>query len=261
MLAGTRRFLTRQRIPVGRLPIRRPGPETAWFLAYALLFVGLSWITGQVIKHHPRPILGASYFTSDVFYIVFLKLLGLLAVPLALAAGLGYRLRDIFAGDRLDRRGTLGMAAALLVGASLNQGDLHLIAAAAPAFATPALVGRVALGIALPLVSAAIPEEIFFRGLLQSRLERVAGRLVGVLGTALLFAAWHLPSRYLLASGLEGQAGDFTSILLGTGLPVFVVGLIFGRLYDRYRRLLPLIAAHGGIDAVSSVAAMLRVAM
>ncbi len=33
----------------------------------------------------------------------------------------------------------------------------------------------------------------------------------------------------------------------------------FGRLYDRSRRLLPLIAAHWGIDAVVTVAALLGV--
>ncbi len=259
MLASAWRFLTRQRVPISRLPIRRPGLETALFLTYALVFVGLSWITGQVIRHHPRPILGASYFTSDFVYVVFFKLLGLLLIPLGLVTALGYRIRDIFAGDRLDRRGVVGMVAAFLVGALLNQRHLHAIAGAAASFVTAPLVGRVALGALIPLVTAALPEEIVYRGLLQPRLERVAGRTVAVLGTALLFTAWHLPSRYVLASGVEGSAGDFASVLLGTGVPVFVVGLIFGLLYDRYRRLLPLIAAHWGIDAVVHVAAMLGV--
>ena len=64
-------------------------------------------------------------------------------------------------------------------------------------------------------------------------------------------------NRRLLASGVEGRAGDFASVALGTGAPVFVVGLLFGLLYDRYRRLLPLIAAHWGIDAMVNVGAML----
>lgn len=257
MLAAMWRFLTWQRVPAERLPIRRPGREAALFLAYAIAYVGLSWLTGLAIRHHPRPILGASYLTSDLAYVVGFKLVGLLLVPLALLAALGYKPGDVFAADRCDRRTILGMVAAFLVGALLNQRHLHAIAGAAGHFAAPALTGRVALGLVIPLLTAAIPEEIVYRGVIQPRLERVAGRVVAVLGTALLFTAWHIPSRFVLASGVEGTAGDFTSVLLGTGVPVFVVGLIFGLLYDRYRRLLPLVAAHWGIDAVVGVAAML----
>ncbi len=257
MLAATWRFLTRQRVPIGRLPIRRPRREAALFLAYALVYVGFSWLTGLAIRQHPRPILGASYFTSDLTYVLLFKIVGLLLVPLALLRALGYRLRDIFAADRFDRRTIVGMILAFAIGAALNQRHLHAIAGAAGAFAAPALSARIGLGLLLPLFDAALPEEIVYRGLLQPRLERVAGRAVAILGTALLFTAWHLPTRYLLASGVEGTAGDLSSVLLGTGVPVFLAGLVFGLLYDRYRRLLPLIAAHWGIDAVVNVAALL----
>jgi len=257
MLAATWRFLTWQRLPAARLPIRRPRREAALCLGYALVYVGLSWATGLAIRAHPRPILGASYFTSDLSYVLLFKILGLLVVPLGIVAALGYGLRDVFAGDRLDRRTLVGMLAGFLLGAFLNARHLGPIVAASAGFGAPALVGRVALGLFLPLVSAALPEEIFYRGLLQPRLERTAGRVTAVLGTAVLFAAWHLPSRLVLASGVEGRAGDLVSVVLGTGVPVFVVGLVFGLLYDRYRRLLPLIAAHWGIDAVVTVAAML----
>lgn len=257
ILAAKWRSLTWQRLPAGRLPIRRPGREAVLFLTYALFYIALSGLTGLVIRHHPRPVLGASYFTSDVAYVVGFKLVGLLLVPLALVRALGYRLRDVFAGDQLDGRTIVGMILAFGVGACLNQRHWPLIAGAAGQFQIPALVGRIALGLLIPLFTAALPEEIVYRGLLQPRLERVAGRIVGVLGTAVLFTAWHLPSRFVLANGVEGNAGDFSSVLLGMGVPAFVVGLIFGLLYDRYRRLLPLIAAHWGIDGVVYVSAML----
>ncbi len=257
MFAAAWRVLTWQRLTASRLPIQRPGREAALFLAYALAYVALSWLTGLAIRAHPRPILGASYFTYDVVYVVCFKLVGLLLVPLALTAALDYRLRDIFAGDRFDLRTIAGMVIAFVVGASLNQRHWHLIAGVVGTFAPAALIGRTALGLLIPLLTAALPEEIVYRGLLQPRLERVAGRLVAVLVTAALFAAWHVPSRFVLASGVEGIAGDLGSVLLGTGLPVFAVGLIFGLVYDRYRRLLPLIAAHWGIDAVVGVGAML----
>lgn len=58
-----------------------------------------------------------------------------------------------------------------------------------------------------------------------------------MLGTALLFTAWHLPTRHFLSSGIEGTAGDLTSVIMGTGVPVFMVGLVFGWLWERYRSL------------------------
>jgi len=257
MFAATWRFLTRQRIPAGRLPIRRPGTETAVFLAYALVFVGMAVVTGLVIRAHPRPILGASYFTSDWVYVVAFKFAGLLLVPLGIAALLGFGPRQIFAGDRLDGRTIIGFILAFLLGASLNQQHLRQIPVAATHFSSAGLTLRVAVGLLIPLYTAALPEEIVYRGILQPRLERVAGRATAIVLTAVLFTAWHLPTRFLLASGVEGKAGDLVSVLVGTGLPVFVVGLIFGLIYDRYRRLLPLIGAHWGIDAAVGVAALL----
>ena len=68
--------------------------------------------------------------------------------------------------------------------------------------------------------------------------------LAAITGAALRFTAWHIPSRYFLASGGEGHAGDLGSVVINTALPVLLMGLIFGVLWDRYRRLLPLIALH-----------------
>ena len=73
------------------------------------------------------------------------------------------------------------------------------------------------------------------------------------------FAAWHVPSRFLLVHGFEGIAGDLGSVILGTGIPVFIVGLIFGVIWDRYRSLLPLIAVHWGIDIFPCILSMLGV--
>jgi membrane protease YdiL (CAAX protease family) len=262
MVAALWRLITWQRVPALGLRLRRPGLEAALLLGYATVYVGFSW-----------PILGATSFTYDAFYVLGLKLTALLLVPLLGFRLLGYRLRAIVPdglagadGAHMPERAHWGLrardwlAAALALGAGalLNARHFGPILAAAHGFTLPALMGRVALGLAIPLFTAALPEEIVYRGLLQTRLEAVAGRMVAVVGTALLFTAWHLPSRFLLASGVEGRAGDFVSVVMGTGLPVFVVGLVFGLLYDRYRRLVPLLAAHWGIDAVVGVANMLR---
>jgi membrane protease YdiL (CAAX protease family) len=106
---------------------------------------------------------------------------------------------------------------------------------------------------------AGLPEEFFFRGVLQTRLERIWGRLPAILVTTLLFTAWHLPTRFLLAHGAEGQAGNFASILMGTGIPVAVVGLIISWMWDRNRNLLLLIALHTGIDTLPVLSSLLKI--
>jgi|SRR5450759_4057077 len=111
----------------------------------------------------------------------------------------------------------------------------------------------------MPLFTAALPEEIVYRGLLQTRLEATTPAPIAILVSAVLFTAWHLPSRYLLASGVEGRGGDLSSVVLGTGVPAFIVGLVFGVLWYRYRRLMPLITAHWGIDLLPGLSSLLGI--
>jgi len=77
--------------------------------------------------------------------------------------------------------------------------------------------------------------------------------------TVVLFTAWHVPSRYVLAHGVEGEAGNLRSVLLGTGAPVAVVALVLGVGWDRYRNLPVLIGLHWGIDLLPVVGSMLRI--
>jgi len=70
------------------------------------------------------------------------------------------------------------------------------------------------------LINAGIPEEFVFRGWMQTRLEQRFSRAIAIAGTALLFTAWHIPSRYFLAFGEEGKAGDLASVAFNTGVPV-----------------------------------------
>jgi membrane protease YdiL (CAAX protease family) len=239
--------------------IREPRRETRLLIAYALLYIVLSYLTGLVIRSHPVPIVDQGYFTKDAWYVFVFKIGCLLLVPLAWMRSRGYRVRDLSPGWRLTPRTAVVAVLAFAAGALLNTQHFTAIRDAAAQFTGPELALRACAGFVLPLVSAAIPEEIFYRGLLQTRLEQTAGRVVAVLVTAVLFAAWHVPSRFVMASGVEGRAGDLGSVIIGTGVPVFVVGLVFGLLYDRYRKLVPLIAAHWGIDAVVGVAAFLRI--
>ena len=42
-------------------------------------------------------------------------------------------------------------------------------------------------------------------------------------------------------------------------VPVFIVGLIFALLWDRYRSLPPLIAAHWGVDVLPAIISFLGI--
>jgi len=258
---GFRRFLnwlTWQRIPVSQIPLREPKRELAVLLAYACFYVALGYATGLLIKAHPLPLMGASYFTQDAWYVFLFKIGGLLILPLIIFYRWGYRARDLLLDWRWAPRTITITVLAFLFGVVVNANRFVEIGGASVQFARGDYWLRVGVGMMMVLFTAGLPEEIFFRGLLQTRLEVLAGRFPAIVVSNLIFMAWHLPSRYLLATGPAGKVGDFISVLLGTGLPVFVVGVIFGWLWDRYRRLIPLMALHWGGDVLPSASSMLR---
>lgn len=257
-LSGAGRWLTWQRVPVGQMRILQPATELRWLIGYAIAFVGWSAATAWVIRHHPMPMLGAAYFTQDWQYVFLFKIPGLLLIPAVWFFRAGYFVRDVLPNWRWQRRTLLITLLAFLAGVSINGSYAPLIRAVIDS-GTSHLGVRFVLGLVIPLITAGLPEEFVYRGLLQTRMEALWGRASAIVGAAVLFTAWHLPTRLMLASGGEGRAGDVGSVLLHTGLPVFIVGLILAFLWDRYRQLIPLIALHWGIDLLPAVAGMLGI--
>ncbi len=253
------RFLTWQRCPVAELRMDRPRFERNLLLAYAIVYVGAAWCTARLILAWPAPLMGAADLTYQTWYVFLFKIVGLLIIPGLSLRALGYRFRDIAGPHPWSPLTIMAAAIGYGLGFSLNLGHVSHIRAAIEGGALGDVPLRMALGIALPLLSAGIPEELFFRGLLQTRLEAWKGRIVAILLSNSLFTAWHLPTRYLLARGVEGTAGDFVSVGLGTGVPVFIVGLILSLLWDRHRKLVPLIAAHWGVDTLPAVSSLLHI--
>lgn len=258
---GLRSRLCRQRVPIAEMRIGEPGWEALAATLYAVFFVGLSGATGLMIRAHPLPILGAASLTDDFWYVFVFKFLFLLTLPVYWFHRRGYRLRDLMPGWRPDLRHVVVLGLCLFAGLGVNllQGRFGMIREAAGGFSTGGLMVRVGLGVIIPLVQAGFPEEFFFRGILQTRLEKVRGRVFAISVSLILFTAWHLPTRYLLARGVEGSAGDLMSVVTGTGVPVLLFGLIFALGWDRYRSLLPLVAAHWGVDILPSVISFLGV--
>jgi membrane protease YdiL (CAAX protease family) len=249
---------TRQRIPASIMRVLHPNAEVPALLAYAVLYAGLSACTAQLILHWPLPLFGSHDFLLDYWYFLFFKIGCLLVLPAIAFHLAGYRWWDL-APKGLSARDYVWSVVAFAIGFGINAVHLEGIRNKISSGTVDQVPLRIAVVVLLALFNAGIPEEFFFRGWLQTRMEQRYGRLTAIFGTALVFTAWHIPSRYYLAFGGEGRAGDIGSVLLNTGVPVLIVGLVIGVLWDRYRRLMPLIALHWGIDTLPLISSILGI--
>jgi membrane protease YdiL (CAAX protease family) len=256
---GARRGIAWQRIPIERVPIRYGRAELWCGLGYAAFYCVAAFGVGWIIRTAPAPLWNATRFNHDLWYILLLKIGLLLSVPVLALRWAGYRAADFLLGWQEDPRRIRRLPIAWLAGVAVNLAHLPDIRSAAMSGAVTHVPGRIALAVVLPLLTAGLPEEIVFRGFLQTRIEAAAGRIPAIVLGAALFAAWHLPTRYLLSHGSEGQAGSWGSVLLGTGVPVFVVGLLLGLAWDRWRNLPTLVAVHWGVDTLPAVASFLGI--
>jgi membrane protease YdiL (CAAX protease family) len=255
-----RRFDWRwQRLTAAGIRVDDLGSETVLAVGYALAYIGLAAVIPFFIKRFPMPIWGASDYLQDFSYAVVFKIAFLLVLPWLAFLRLGYGVDDLVLGWRLRPSTLLAVLVAFAAGASLNLDRATAIGTALDTLPPAEGLERVAAGSLLALLMAGLPEEIFFRGILQTRLEKSAGRVVAIVVTAVLFTAWHLPPRLALSHGVEGEAGDLVSVLLGTGGPVLLVGLVLGLAWDRWRNLPALIALHWGIDLLPIVSSLLRI--
>lgn len=259
-MRATARFssITRQRVPTAALRFSDLAGETRWLLGFTLLYVLASFATGLAIARYPMPIWGATDFLQDAWYAVVFKFGLLLVVPVWVFARRGYRARDLAFGWRASPRSLAVVVACYALGVVVNLGRLNEIHAAFAAHPPVEACARAGIGMSLAFLQAGLPEEIVYRGLLQTRLEAARGRAMAIAVSVALFVAWHLPTRFLLAHGVEGEAGNAMSVVLGTGAPVGLVGLMLALAWDRHRNLPALIAAHGGIDTIPIVASMLQ---
>ena len=255
------RWLTRQRVPVDRVLIKDPRREAAIAASYAVFYILLAVAIGYLIRWKPLQLMHSTGFITTVWYALVFKLLALLIVPLVWFLRQGYHLRDLSPGWTVRTDTIVSMLISFVAGVGINflQGRLRMVLEAMRVLPAGEFLLGAGVGALLPLFIAGIPEEVVYRGILQTRLERLLGRLWAILITALLFTAWHLPTRFLLSRGVEGTAGNLGSVLLGTGVPVLIIGLLLGIVWDRYRNLPSLIAFHWGVDTLPTMLAMLGV--
>lgn len=251
-------WITWQRIPADQIGFKNLEQESRTLILYSLFYILLAFGVGNLIIHFPQPILGAKEFVQDFWYAAVFKFSFLFILPsLIFFKRWKYGIQDLLFGLKPKIEMVINGALLITIDFLLNIRHISRVSEAMPSFEDAEF--RLILGIVIPLLIAGLPEELFFRGMLQTRLEKLWNTPIAILVSGLLFTAWHLPSRYLLANGVEGQAGDWVSILLGTGLPVFLVSCFFGWHWARYRNLPLLIGVHWAIDILPSLSSFFGV--
>jgi membrane protease YdiL (CAAX protease family) len=93
----------------------------------------------------------------------------------------------------------------------------------------------------LTFLTASVLEEVFYRMLLQTRLEALLGRWAGITVTALLFAAMHVHRVG------DGPLWEITTVVIAFNGGF---GLFVGYLWSRYRNIWALIVVHGAVNSV-----------
>jgi len=106
---------------------------------------------------------------------------------------------------------------------------------------------QVAIAFPLWLIFLSPFQEFFFRGWLQSRIQAITGKWVGLFLTSLAFTLWHF------FPPLEGTPTTSLPLSSIIGLiSIFMAGLLFGYLYQRTQNIIAPWLAHaiGGIALV-----------
>lgn len=100
-------------------------------------------------------------------------------------------------------------------------------------------LGNVAADLLLTFLLIAIPEELFFRSILQNLLETRIGRTAALLVTALLFGLSHFN---------HGSIFNWRYVLLAS-----VAGIFYGRAWRAERQIFASIVTHTAVDVVWSL--------
>jgi hypothetical protein len=100
-------------------------------------------------------------------------------------------------------------------------------------------VGHVAAGVIVTFLLTAVPEEIFFRGILQNLLEPLAGRGRALAIASVLFGLSHFH---------KGAAFNWRYVILAT-----IAGVFYGRAWREKRQLLASAVTHTAVDVIWSL--------
>jgi membrane protease YdiL (CAAX protease family) len=210
---------------------RQHGPSRGgWQDLIVLACLGLSVDLRWFQLASPHPAIGS----LSKLLLVDLALYGYLVIrPLD---GIGYDLRPTLDDVRIGLR-EFAFLSPLVIALGLALGFLHWHAA------VPSPV-KVAGAWLFTFLFIAIPEELFFRGLVQNLLERHMGARLGLAITSVLFGLSHFNKR--LAAAAIGF--NWRYVVLAA-----IAGLFYGRAWRARRRVLASAITHTCVDVTWSI--------
>lgn len=190
-----------------------------------------------------------------------LKLVTMAAVPSLLLWAAGDDVRALLR-PRLPRRLMLPLvvvAVALGMAQALLGRGWQTLAALHPRATT--LLWAAPLEFAWLVVDTAIPEELFFRVFLQTRLAAWSrSELVAVVVAAALFGLAHAPGLYLRGGAVAEELGRAPTVGWAISYSLTAIapmGLVFGALWSRTRSFGFIVLAHAWFDLPPNLARLL----
>ncbi len=234
-------FLTRNRLPESSLPSLNA--REGWLaLAWYAVFVGVSLATA-----------GGNVFGNE-----FMKYLWFIVLPIVMLYFLRGRqgFRELLRSIGLRREGLgrsllLGLLVYIVVfgGFIFFMPDTQMDKLRELAQTPAKLLLVIPLGFGFALITAAFTEEVFFRGVLQTRLASLMRSEVrGLLAASLLFGLYHLPYAYFSESW--PAHGNILWALSSVIAEQAVTGIILGVLWMRTRNLAAPILLHALINTL-----------
>ncbi len=237
-------LLSRKQTPPPRLDIARPAREYWPMLVYYVAFLALSTLTkGEGIL--------ANEFTKWFWFVV------LPVLVLFFLRGRREGLAGLLQSIGLRCQG-LGKALLLgLLGYAVFVPALPFLLPATQLDKLQGMLGQPAqfalllpISFLLSLVTAATTEEMFFRGILQSRLSRLLGsELRSCLITAFLFGLYHLPYAYFSSSW--PTHGNLVWAASGILAEQMMMGLVLGVLWLRTHNLAAPVLFHALVNTIA----------
>ncbi|MBB6173650.1 membrane protease YdiL (CAAX protease family) [Nocardiopsis mwathae] len=219
------------------------GVELTWLLFFLACFVGGSALLAYVFGQ-----LGPDVPYTPVVRIVFLFVLPILFVDRAgyTLSGYGTAMPSHVLRVSEGRR-WLGLVPVLACFA---------VAALAVYPTSPPTPKLVLFAAAIGFFAVAVPEEIFFRSMVQTRLERLLGRWGGLLLTALIFAlTYALLGAHIESDPLPGDG--FLTGVVDALLIYGALGVLYGYVWTCYRNLWLNILLHGGVTLLIAAPSLL----
>jgi len=225
--------------------------------------------TSSRIEFRREALFALAYFLVYITYLFarpeseFVHWLTLVALPFGLVfiyqakITTGITLRDSLASVGLARGNlTRGIVWAILLGMALSALQLVLSRRSREIWQTMSsrkIIYLFPIVLLLMLATAGFTEEFFFRGVLQTRLEKLfRSKLLAVVGASLLFGLYHLPYAYMNPHWpSHGNWAAALAAAFGQGVPI---GLILGTLYVRSRNnLLACVLLHSLINSLPAM--------